>query len=238
MKARTKSIFSIWNKMQKKNVSFDEVMDLFAIRIILDSKPEDEKSDCWTAYSFVTEEYQTNPERLRDWITIPKSNGYESLHTTVMGPQGKWVEIQIRTRRMDEIAEKGLGRALEIQRRKRKFRFRYLAGRNSRYSGKSGIKCCRFYRSVQNGYLQRRNFCLHTKRRFEKIAAGATMLDFAYEIHSEVGDHCVGGKVNGKKVTLKYKLKTAIRFPSILQIIKIPKWTGLIFWLPQKQKTG
>lgn len=108
MKARTKSISSIFNKMNKQDVSFDEVMDLFAIRIILESKPENEKSDCWIAYSFVTEEYQTNPNRLRDWITIPKSNGYESLHTTVLGPQGKWVEIQIRTKRMDEVAEKGL----------------------------------------------------------------------------------------------------------------------------------
>merc|ERR1711879_600974 len=96
------------NKMKTKKVSFDEVHDLFAIRVILESKPENEKADCWTAYSIVTEEYQTNPERLRDWITIPKSNGYESLHTTVMGPQGKWVEIQIRTQRMDEVAEKGL----------------------------------------------------------------------------------------------------------------------------------
>jgi len=108
MKARTKSIYSIWNKMQNKRVSFDEVMDLFAIRIILDSQPSNEKADCWTVYSVVTEQYQANPERFRDWITIPKSNGYESLHTTVMGPQGKWVEVQIRTKRMDEIAEKGL----------------------------------------------------------------------------------------------------------------------------------
>ena len=108
MKARTKSVFSIWNKMQKQKVSFDEVFDLFAIRIILDSKPEDEKADCWTVYSIITDEYQTNPERLRDWITIPKSNGYESLHATVMGPLKKWVEIQIRTRRMDEVAEKGV----------------------------------------------------------------------------------------------------------------------------------
>ncbi|VAW21255.1 Guanosine-3',5'-bis(diphosphate) 3'-pyrophosphohydrolase / GTP pyrophosphokinase, (p)ppGpp synthetase II, partial [hydrothermal vent metagenome] len=108
MKARTKSIFSIWNKMKNKKVSFDEVMDIFAIRVILNSSPENEKSDCWSVYSIVTDEYQANPERLRDWITIPKSNGYESLHTTVMGPQGKWVEVQIRTQRMNEIAEKGL----------------------------------------------------------------------------------------------------------------------------------
>jgi guanosine-3',5'-bis(diphosphate) 3'-pyrophosphohydrolase len=108
MKARTKSINSIWNKMKRQGVSFDEVYDLFAIRVILDSKPEMEKSDCWQVYSIVTEEYQANPERMRDWITVPKSNGYESLHATVLGPQKKWVEIQIRTKRMNEIAEKGL----------------------------------------------------------------------------------------------------------------------------------
>nr|HPR32499.1 HD domain-containing protein [Prolixibacteraceae bacterium] len=108
MKARTKSIYSIWNKMRKQRIGFEEVYDLFAIRIILDSAPETEKSDCWQVYSIVTEEYQPNPERMRDWISIPKSNGYESLHTTVMGPSGKWVEVQIRTRRMDEVAEKGL----------------------------------------------------------------------------------------------------------------------------------
>jgi GTP pyrophosphokinase len=106
MKARTKSIYSIWNKMKNQKVSFDEVYDLFAIRVILDSELESEKSDCWQVYSIVTEEYQPNTERRRDWISIPKSNGYESLHTTVMGPHGRWVEIQIRTRRMDEVAEK------------------------------------------------------------------------------------------------------------------------------------
>ena len=108
MKARTKSIHSIWNKMKNKKVSFDEVLDLFAIRVILDSKTELEKSDCWQVYSIVTDEYQSNPERMRDWITVPKTNGYESLHATVLGPHKKWVEIQIRTQRMDEIAEKGL----------------------------------------------------------------------------------------------------------------------------------
>ena len=117
MKARTKSINSIWKKMKNKGVSFDEVFDLFAIRVILDSKVDMEKSDCWQVYSIVTDEYQANPERMRDWISVPKSNGYESLHATVLGPNKKWVEIQIRTKRMDEIAEKGLAGSLEVQRR-------------------------------------------------------------------------------------------------------------------------
>jgi GTP diphosphokinase / guanosine-3',5'-bis(diphosphate) 3'-diphosphatase len=207
MKARTKSIFSIWNKMQKKNVSFDEVMDLFAIRVILDSKPENEKADCWTAYSIVTEQYQANPERLRDWITIPKSNGYESLHATVMGPQGRWVEVQIRTRRMDEVAEKGLAA-----------HWKYKGGRESSGfdSWLAGIR-----EILENPELNVVDFIDHfsmdiykdeifvftPKGDLKKMPAGSTLLDFAYEIHSQLGDKCVGGKVNGKKVTLKYNLK-------------------------------
>ncbi len=207
MKARTKSLFSIWNKMQKKKVSFDEVMDLFAIRIILDSKPENEKSDCWTVYSVVTEEYQANPERLRDWITIPKSNGYESLHATVMGPQGKWVEVQIRTRRMDEVAEKGLAA-----------HWRYKGGKESSGfdSWLTGIReilenpemnVVDFIDQFRINIYSDEIFAFTPKGDLKKLPAGATLLDFAYEIHSDVGDKCVGGKVNGKKVTLKYKIK-------------------------------
>lgn len=207
MKARTKSISSIHNKMNKKNVSFDEVMDLFAIRIILDSKPEDEKSDCWVAYSIVTEEYQTNPNRLRDWITIPKSNGYESLHTTVLGPQGKWVEIQIRTKRMDEVAEKGLAA-----------HWKYKGGKGS--SGYDNwlanirdilenpeLNVVDFIDQFKTDIYSDEIFVFTPKGDLKKISNGATMLDFAYEIHSRLGDTCVGGKVNGKKVTLKHKLK-------------------------------
>ena len=207
MKARTKSISSIHTKMNTKNVSFDEVMDLFAIRIILESELENEKSDCWLVYSFVTEEYQTNPKRLRDWITIPKSNGYESLHTTVMGPHGRWVEIQIRTNRMDEVAEKGLAA-----------HWKYKGGKeNSGYDNwlanirnileNPDLNVVDFIDQFSSEIYSDEVFVFTPKGDLKKLRQGATMLDFAYEIHSGLGDTCVGGKVNGKKVTLKYVLK-------------------------------
>ncbi len=207
MKARTKSIHSIWNKMQKKEVSFDEVLDLFAIRVILNSQPELEKADCWTVYSIITEEYQANTERLRDWITIPKSNGYESLHATVMGPHGKWVEVQIRTQRMDEVAEKGLAA-----------HWRYKGGSESkeldRWLGnirdileKPEISIIDFIDDFRVNAYEDEIFVFTPKGDLIKLPKGATMLDFAYEIHSDLGDKCVGGKIDGKKVTLKHELK-------------------------------
>ena len=236
MKARTKSISSIHNKMNSKNVTFDEVMDLFAIRIVLDSKPEDEKSDCWTAYSIVTEEYQTNPNRLRDWITIPKSNGYESLHTTVMGPQGKWVEIQIRTNRMDEIAEKGLAA-----------HWKYKGGKaNSGYDAwlanirnvleNPEVNVVDFIDQFSMDIYSDEIFVFTPKGDLRKLRKGATMLDFAYEIHSGLGDTCVGGKVNGKKVTLKYELKNGDHISIDTSKSQKPKLDWLDFLVTTKAK--
>lgn len=236
MKARTKSIFSIWNKMQKKNVSFDEVMDLFAIRIILDSRAEDEKSDCWTAYSFVTEEYQTNPERLRDWITIPKSNGYESLHTTVMGPQKKWVEIQIRTKRMDEIAEKGLAAHWKYKGGKESSDFdSWLAGIRDILENPE-LNVMDFIDQFSMDIYSDEIFVFTPKGDLKKLSQGATMLDFAYEIHSELGDHCVGGRVNGKKVTLKHKLKNGDQISIDTSNNQKPKMDWLDFLVTTKAK--
>lgn len=207
MKARTKSVFSIWNKMQKKKVSFDEVMDLFAIRIILDSKPENEKADCWTVYSVVTEQYQANPERMRDWITIPKSNGYESLHATVMGPRGRWVEVQIRTRRMNEIAEKGLAAHWKYKGGKDSSSYDvWLAGIREILENPD-LNMVDFIDQFRMDIYKDETFVFTPKGDLKKMPAGSTLLDFAYEIHSQLGDKCVGGKVNGKMVTLKYKLK-------------------------------
>lgn len=236
MKARTKSISSIHNKMNKQGVSFDEVMDLFAIRIITDSKPENEKSDCWMAYSVVTEEYQTNPNRLRDWITIPKSNGYESLHTTVLGPQGKWVEIQIRTKRMDEVAEKGLAA-----------HWKYKGGK-----GQSGYDAwlTEIRNILENPELNVVDFIDHfstdiysdeifvftPKGDLKKLPKGATMLDFAYEIHSKLGDTCAGGKVNGVKVTLKHKLKNGDHIEIDTSGNQKPKMDWLEFLVTSKAK--
>lgn len=237
MKARTKSISSIHEKMNKKNVSFDEVMDLFAIRIILESKPEDEKSDCWTAYSFVTEEYQTNPKRLRDWITIPKSNGYESLHTTVMGPQGKWVEIQIRTKRMDEIAEKGLAAHWKYKGGKANLGYDAWLANIRNILENPDVNVVDFIDQFSMDIYSDEIFVFTPKGDLKKLRQGATMLDFAYEIHSGLGDTCVGGKVNGKKVTLKYKLKNGDHISIDTSNNQKPKLDWLDFLVTTKAKT-
>ncbi|WP_340114116.1 RelA/SpoT family protein [Maribellus mangrovi] len=235
MKARTKSISSIHTKMQKKKVSFDEVMDLFAIRVILDSSPEDEKTDCWMVYSIVTEEYQTNPNRLRDWITIPKSNGYESLHTTVMGPHQKWVEIQIRTKRMDEIAEKGLAA-----------HWKYKGGKSSGFDEwLTGIRdvlenpemnVVDFIDHFRSNVYSDEIFVFTPRGDLKKLPHGATMLDFAYEIHSKLGDTCVGGLVNGKKVNLKYKLKNGDQISIETSNNQKPKMDWLDFAVTSKAR--
>lgn len=236
MKARTKSISSIHNKMNKKDVSFDEVMDLFAIRIILDSVPENEKSDCWLAYSFVTEEYQTNPNRLRDWITIPKSNGYESLHTTVLGPQGKWVEVQIRTRRMDEVAEKGLAAHWKYKGGKEQAGFDKWLGEIRNILENQELNVVDFIDHFKTDVYKDEIFVFTPKGDLRKLSQGATMLDFAYEIHSKLGDTCVGGKVNGKKVTLKHKLKNGDQIEIDTSSNQKPKLDWLEFLVTSKAK--
>jgi GTP pyrophosphokinase len=235
MKARTKSISSIHTKMNKKNVSFDEVMDLFAIRVILDSKPEDEKADCWLAYSFVTEEYQTNPNRLRDWITIPKSNGYESLHTTVMGPHNKWVEIQIRTKRMDEIAEKGLAAHWKYKGGKASGFDTWLAGIRDVLENPT-LNVVDFIDQFNTDVYSDEIFVFTPKGDLKKLSKGATLLDFAYEIHSRLGDTCIGGQVNGKNVTLKHKLKNGDQISIDTSNNQKPKLDWLDFVVTSKAK--
>jgi GTP diphosphokinase / guanosine-3',5'-bis(diphosphate) 3'-diphosphatase len=207
MKARTKSIYSIWNKMKKQKVGFEEVYDLFAIRVILDSKRENEKSECWQVFSIVTEEYQPNPERMRDWISIPKSNGYESLHATVMGPHGKWVEIQIRTQRMDEVAEKGLAAHWKYKGGKGDTELdKWLANIREVLENSTG-DASELIEDFKTNIYEDEIYVFTPAGDLKKLPAGATVLDFAYEIHSQLGDKCVGGKINQKKVTLKHKLK-------------------------------
>lgn len=236
MKARTKSINSIWRKMQTQKVEFDEVMDLFAIRIILNSELVNEKSDCWQVYSIVTEEYQSNPNRMRDWITIPKSNGYESLHATVLGPQGKWVEIQIRTKRMDEIAEKGLAA-----------HWKYKGGTGTSEMEKwlanvreilenPELNMVDFIDDFKMNVYADEIFVFTPKGDLRKLAAGATLLDFAYEIHSGVGDRCVGGKVNGRNVTLRHKLKNGDQISVDTANHQRPKMDWLDFVVTTKAK--
>jgi len=236
MKARTKSINSIWRKMQAQKVEFDEVMDLFAIRIILNSELVNEKSDCWQVYSIVTEEYQSNPKRMRDWITIPKSNGYESLHATVLGPNEKWVEIQIRTKRMDEIAEKGLAA-----------HWKYKGGTGTTEMEKwlanvreilenPDLNMVDFIDDFQMNIYADEIFVFTPKGDLRKLSAGATLLDFAYEIHSGVGDRCVGGKVNGRNVTLRHKLKNGDQISVDTANHQRPKMDWLDFVVTTKAK--
>jgi len=236
MKARTKSINSIWRKMQTQKVEFDEVMDLFAIRVILNAELANEKSDCWQVYSIVTEEYQSNPKRMRDWITIPKSNGYESLHATVLGPQGKWVEIQIRTRRMDEIAEKGLAAH---------WKYKGGSGNSEMESWLANVReilenpelnMVDFIDDFKMNVYADEIFVFTPKGDLRKLATGATLLDFAYEVHSGVGDRCVGGKVNGKNVTLRHKLHNGDQISVDTASNQRPKMDWLDFVVTTKAK--
>ncbi|MDP4204621.1 MAG: RelA/SpoT family protein [Bacteroidota bacterium] len=236
MKARTKSIYSIWNKMNKQKVSFDEVYDLFAIRVILNSKPENEKSDCWQVYSIVTEEYQPNPERLRDWISIPKINGYESLHTTVMGPHGRWVEIQIRTRRMDEIAEKGFAAHWKYKGGKGDSALEEWLSNIRGILENPDIKVADFIEDFQKNIYEDEIFVFTPKGELRKLPAGSTVLDFAYDLHSQLGDKCTGGKVNKKIVSIKHKLKNGDQIEIETSAHQKPKMDWLDFVVTAKAK--
>ena len=207
IKGRSKSIHSIWQKMQKQNVDFDQVYDVFAIRIILNNTIEDEKADCWRVYSFITNKYEPNPMRLRDWVSAPKkSTGYESLHTTVKGPQNRWVEVQIRTRRMDDNAEKGQAA-----------HWKYKEG-GQKDTNEERLKNIReMLEQVEPSELDRKEqakidlykdtiFVFTPQNDLKKLQTGSTVLDFAYQVHSRVGDRCTGAIVNGKNVPIRHKL--------------------------------
>jgi GTP pyrophosphokinase len=215
---RSKSVYSIYNKMRKQNVSFDEIYDLFAIRIILDSEGPQEKADCWTVYSIVTDHYHPNSQRLRDWISTPRANGYESLHTTVMGPEGKWVEVQIRTQRMDDIAEKGYAahwkyKEKGVQSRKNRKGETEEAGldawlriiRELREQNQE-LNAVDFINEFRANLYSEEVFVFTPKGDLKRLPIGATALDFAFEIHTEIGYQCLGAKVNQKLVPLNHKL--------------------------------
>ena len=207
IKGRTKTIFSILNKMQKQNTPFEDIYDLFAIRVILDSKEKDEKSDCWRTYSIVTDMYQPNPKRLRDWLSIPKSNGYESLHTTVMGPQGKWVEVQIRTERMNEIAEKGLAAHWRYKGVKSEQGLDDLMTNIREILENPEMNVVDFMDEFRLGLYEKEVFVFTPKGELRKLKRGATVLDFAFDIHTKVGSQCVGAIINGKNVNMRYVLQ-------------------------------
>jgi len=237
IKSRTKSIHSIMLKMKKQGVDFEEVYDLFAVRIILESQGDNEKSDCWRAYSVVTDLYQPNPSRLRDWISIPKSNGYESLHTTVVGPRGKWVEVQIRSERMDEIAEKGLAAH---------FKYKGIKGEGGLDSWLSKMREIlessekednAFLDQVRSGLYTDEVFIFTPKGDLRQLPVGATVLDFAFDIHTDVGSTCVGAKVNGKNVTIKHVLQNGDHVSIIRSKNQKPKQDWLSFVVSTKAKT-
>jgi GTP pyrophosphokinase len=208
IKGRTKSIFSILNKLKKQEVEFEDIYDLFAIRVVLDSDIDKEKAECWQIYSIITDMYQPNPKRLKDWLSIPKTNGYESLHITVMGPDTKWVEVQIRTRRMNEVAERGLAAHWKYKGLKAESSFEdwlntLRESLESRDTDEEN-KLEDFKLNLYDDEI----FVFTPKGDLKKLPKGATILDFAYSIHTKVGSTCVSGKVNGKNASIKYKLKS------------------------------
>ena len=204
---RPKSIHSIWNKMKKKGVEFEEVYDLFAIRAILDSPPEKEKEDCWKVYSMITDEYSPSPERLRDWLSNPKSNGYEALHTTVMGPQGKWVEVQIRTRRMNEIAEKGLAAHWKYKEGTTdESRFDKWFQQIREVISNQETDSIDFLQDFKTSFLAEEIYVYTPKGDVKMLPVGSTALDFAFAIHSAIGVKTIGAKVNHKLVPISHKL--------------------------------
>ena len=229
VKGRTKSIHSIWQKMKKQKCQFEGVYDLFAIRVILDSPLEREKADCWQVYSIVTDMYKPNPKRLRDWLSVPKTNGYESLHTTVMGPEGKWVEVQIRTERMDDVAEHGLAA-----------HWRYKGVKDSGSKLEDWLKDIRAALENQSSDEQLVDqfkvdlysdevFVFTPKGDLFKLPKGATVLDFAYKIHTNVGSHCSGGKISGKNVPMRTKLQSGDQVEILTNPNQYPKRDWLTF---------
>lgn len=236
MKGRTKSIHSIWQKMKKQKCGFEGIYDLFAIRIILNSAYEKEKMECWQAYSIITDMYQPNPKRLRDWLSIPKSNGYESLHITVLGPENKWVEVQIRTERMDEIAERGLAA-----------HWRYKGVK----SGESGID--EWLNSIRNALENNDDLQLMDQFKMDlyedevfvftpkgdlfKLPKGATILDFAYAIHSNVGNKCIGARVNGRNSPLRQTLQSGDQVEILTSNNQTPKQDWLNYVSTSKARS-
>ncbi len=206
---RPKSIHSIWNKMKKKGVDFEEVYDLFAIRVILDSSPEKEKEECWKVYSLITDEYSPSPERLRDWLSNPKSNGYEALHTTVMGPQGKWVEVQIRSQRMNEIAEKGLAAHWKYKEGTQdESRFDKWFQQIREVISNQETDGIDFLHDFKTSFLAEEIYVYTPKGDVKMLPVGSTALDFAFSIHSAIGVKTIGAKVNHKLVPISHKLQS------------------------------
>lgn len=235
---RPKSIHSIWNKIKKKGVAFEEVYDLFAIRIILNSVPAREKEECWKVYSIITDEYAPSPERLRDWLSNPKSNGYEALHTTVMGPQGKWVEVQIRSKRMNEIAEKGLAAHYKYKEGSSdEDRFDKWFGQIREVLTNQDTDSVDFLQDFKTSFLAEEIYVYTPKGDVKMLPVGSTALDFAFAIHSAVGTKCIGAKINHKLVPISHKLRSGDQIEIITSGKQKPSEDWLNFVVTAKAKS-
>jgi len=238
---RPKSVYSIWSKMKNKNVPFEEVYDIFAIRILIDSPPEMEKADCWRVYSIVTDFYYPNPDRLRDWVSTPKANGYEALHTTVMGPNGQWVEVQVRSERMNEVAEKGYAahwkyKAGDKQQQPEDPLEEWLRKIRESLSNPDG-NALDFIDDFKLNLFADEIFVFTPKGEMRSMPANSTALDFAFDVHSEIGEKCIGAKVNHKLVPLSHKLNSGDQVEILTSNKQIPKHEWMSFVVTAKAKS-
>jgi len=240
MFGRPKSIYSIFNKIKTKGVKFEEIYDLFAIRIVIDTPFEQEKSDCWKVYSIITDFYHPSPERLRDWISTPKSNGYESLHTTVMGPEGKWVEVQIRTVRMDELAEKGYAAHWKYKEsaQEKENNLEGWLKRIRELLENPDANALEFMDDFKLNLFSDEIFVFTPKGDMKTLPSGATALDFAFDIHTKIGEQCIGAKVNHKLVPLSYEIKSGDQIEILTSGKQTPKedWIGYVITARAKSK--
>ena len=238
IKGRTKSIYSIWNKMRKQNAELKDIFDLFARRIIIDTPLKNERSDCWKAFAIVTDMFKPNPSRLKDWISIPKSNGYESLHTTVTGPGQRWVEVQIRTQRMDEIAEKGLAAHFKYKGVKSEKSLDDWMANVRDLLETSGKDTPEIMKKMNMDVYDKEVFIFTPKGDLFRLPLGATILDFAFAIHSKIGCTCIGGKVNGKTHKINYELKNGDTVEVLTSSTQQPKqqWLSIVTTSKAKNK--
>jgi GTP pyrophosphokinase len=235
IKGRTKSIHSIRNKLKRQEIEFENIYDLFAIRVILDTSVEKEKAECWQVYSVVTDMYQPNPKRMKDWLSIPKSNGYESLHTTVMGPEGRWVEVQIRSKRMDEIAEKGLAAHWKYKGLKSSSLDNWLNSVREVLENKDSTPADLIHDFKMDLYDEE-IFVFTPKGDLFKLPQNSTVLDFAFAIHTKIGSQCISARINGKNVSIKYKLQSGDQVDIQTSPNQTPKQDWLNFVVTSKAR--
>jgi guanosine-3',5'-bis(diphosphate) 3'-pyrophosphohydrolase len=238
IKGRSKSIFSIRTKMKKQGIPFEEIYDLFAIRIIIDTPYDLEKSDCWKIYSIITDFYVPSPDRLRDWVSTPKSNGYESLHTTVMGSKGKWVEVQIRTKRMDDIAEKGYAAHWKYKESAAENAMDQWIARIREMLENADSNALEFIDDFKLNLFAEEIFVFTPKGDLKTLPSGSTTLDFAFDIHSDIGYKCIGAKVNHKLVPLSYQLNSGDQVEIITSSKQKPRedWTNFVVTAKAKSR--